>query len=98
MKVLVYLVMWLLLDPILRVAGVAVSGLFLVGMVALGVYLLLRRTDRGTRGPQPVVPPQVYVVPSCCGIHDNQGAGARHPGRQDWIDGTALSWGSGQLP
>ncbi|GAB4984617.1 hypothetical protein MAHJHV58_00160 [Mycobacterium avium subsp. hominissuis] len=64
MKVALYLGMLLLLGPILRVAGVAVSGLFLVVMLALGVYLIMRGKDRSGRAPQPSLQPQVvYVVP-----------------------------------
>lgn len=61
MKVALYLLMLLLLDPIVRVGGVVVAALFLMVMFALGVYLLVRRTDRPRMGPQQP-PPVVYVV------------------------------------
>lgn len=51
-KLLVYLLMFLLLEPILRLAGVVASGLYLALLAGLGIALLVRRTDRRRSGPQ----------------------------------------------
>lgn len=102
MKFLVYLLMWLLLEPILQVGGVTVAGLFLVGLVVLGVYLLVRRKDRPVRGPQDhyvdglqETPQVVYVVsPTQCPLHDEASNGALHPARRPQRNQSgALRWG-----
>ncbi|MBU8817563.1 hypothetical protein KL864_16805 [Mycolicibacterium goodii] len=94
MKVVLYLLMFLLLEPILRVAGVAMAGMFLAFMVALGVYLLVRRTDRAQSGPdEGSAAPQVYVVTQpCCSGHVDRDAAAGHPARRNWFDDQAPSW------
>lgn len=51
-KLLVYLLMFLLLEPILRWAGVAVSGLYLVLLAGVGIALLVGATNRRRSGPQ----------------------------------------------
>lgn len=102
MKFLVYLLMWLLLEPILQVGGVTVAGLFLVVMFGLGVYMLVRRKDHSGRGPQDYYPqgghesgPVVYVVsPTQCPLHGDSGEGALHPARRPWRDQSdSLRWG-----
>ena len=52
MKICVYLVMFLLVDPVLRIAGVAVSALYLLGLLVLGVALLVRRKAPSQNAPQ----------------------------------------------
>jgi hypothetical protein len=52
MKVVVYLLMLLLLGPIERLLGSIVGAVFLAGMLGLGLWLLLRRTDRRGNDPQ----------------------------------------------
>lgn len=65
MKVGVYLSMLLLLGPMLRFAGVVISALFLLAMVAVGLYLIFHRKDRAEGGPQqPLAPPVVVLVPA----------------------------------
>lgn len=107
MKFVVYLLMWLLLEPILQVGGVTVGGLFLIAMLGLGVYLLVRRKDRPANGPQdsyyytedpgPAAPTVVYVVaPTPCPFHDDEDTGpaALHPARHPQRDQFgALRWG-----
>lgn len=105
MKFLVYLLMWLLLEPILQVGGVTVAGLFLVVMFGLGVYMLVRRKDHSRRGPQDYYPQGgqepgsvVYVVsPTQCPLHDDTGDGALHPARRPQRDQSGtLRWGPDQ--
>lgn len=62
MKVAVYLGMCLLLGPMVPVAGVALSALYIVAMIGVGLYLILRRKDRVESGPEQQVAPQVVVV------------------------------------
>ena len=52
MKTLVYLVMFLLLDPVLRLGGVVVAGLYLLVLVGVGIALLVGRKDRRGNGSQ----------------------------------------------
>lgn len=62
MKLVVYLSMLLLLGPLVEVAGVVVSALFLMVMFGVGLYLIFRAKDRSEDGPQQPAPPHVVVV------------------------------------
>ncbi|ART74382.1 hypothetical protein BTO20_37830 (plasmid) [Mycobacterium dioxanotrophicus] len=105
MKFVVYLLMWLLLDPIRQVGGVKVAGLFLMGMVGLGVHLLVRRKDHSNSGLQDHyyrdpgdVAPVVYVVaPTQCPLHVDSGTATLHPARQPQRQQSgSLRWGPDQ--
>ncbi|MGD9622315.1 MAG: hypothetical protein AB7G47_20015 [Mycolicibacterium sp.] len=82
MKIVVYLVMFLLIGPVQRFAGVAVTGLYLLTMAVIGVVLLVRRSGRDRNAPQQPVAPAVYgygapavyvVVPPATPAHPSAG-------------------------
>lgn len=50
-KAVVYLLMWLLLPQVLKIAGVAFSLAYIAFMVCVGIYLLVAGKDRGGNGP-----------------------------------------------
>lgn len=52
MKIAVYLVLFLLGDPISRIAGSAVAAWYLLALIALGVALLVRSSERKQNAPQ----------------------------------------------
>lgn len=64
MKVAVYLAMLLLSGPLLRVAGAALSAVFLAVMFGIGVYLIFHRKDRPGGAPHDAPPQVVVVVPA----------------------------------
>jgi hypothetical protein len=66
-KVVVYLLMLLLLGPIERLLGSIVGAVFLAGLLGLGVWLLLRRTNRRGNDPQRSESPGTVVVVSQSG-------------------------------
>ena len=87
MKAAVYVGMCLLLGPLVPLAGVAVSAVFIVVMLVLGVLLLVGRKEHRGDGPQP--PPQVvFVMPGMApwapppGPVPTGGGPALHPARR----------------
>ena len=63
MKPAVYLAMCLLLGPMVPVAGVALSAVFIVAMIGVGLYLIFHRKDRAENGPDHTGPQVVVVLP-----------------------------------
>ncbi len=109
MKLVVYLSMLLLLGPLVEVAGVVVSALFLMVMFGVGLYLIFRAKDRSEDGPQQSPAPQFVVVvppeqwtwqpPAAPAAHQGQQQAPQlwrgvHPSRRPRVDRPPLWYGN----